>query len=73
MWLIVLSSLILDRAARAEQAVAPKGSTLGPRPDLRAMAERMNANTLTLVTGNPSFIFTAYGNDLAAVSMTETS
>ena len=65
--LIVLSSLILDRAARAEQAVAPKGSTLGPRPDLRAMAERMNANTLTLVTGNPSFIFTAYGNDLAAV------
>jgi TRAP transporter TAXI family solute receptor len=27
----------------------------------------MNANTLTLVTGNPSFIFTAYGNDLAAV------
>ncbi len=62
--LIVLSNLILDRTARAEQA--PKGSTL-PRPDLRALTERMNANTLTLVTGNPSFIFTAYGNDLAAV------
>jgi TRAP transporter TAXI family solute receptor len=39
----------------------------GPRPDLKAIADRMNANTLTLVTGNPSFIFTAYGNDLAAV------
>jgi TRAP transporter TAXI family solute receptor len=65
--LIVLSNLILDRTAQAEQAVVPKGSNIGPRPDLRAMTERMNANTLTLVTGNPSFIFTAYGNDLAAV------
>jgi uncharacterized protein len=27
----------------------------------------MNANTLTLVTGNPNLIFTAYGTDLAAV------
>jgi TRAP transporter TAXI family solute receptor len=65
--LIGLSNLILDRTAQAEQAVAPKGSNVAPRPDLRAMTERMNANTLTLVTGNPSFIFTAYGNDLAAV------
>jgi TRAP transporter TAXI family solute receptor len=65
--LIILSNLILDRTAQAEQAVAPKGSNIGPRPDLRAITERMNANTLTLVTGNPSFIFTAYGNDLAAV------
>jgi uncharacterized protein len=70
--LIVLGNLILDRAAQAEQAIArpsPKGSSisLAPRPDLRAITERMNANTLTLVTGNPSLIFTAYGNDLAAV------
>src|SRR5215470_15731913 len=66
--LIVLSNLILDRAAQAEQAVAaPKGGNVAPRPDLRAITERMNANTLTLVTGNPSFIFTAYGSDLAAV------
>jgi uncharacterized protein len=65
--LIGLSNLILDRTAQAQQVVAPKGSNLAPRPDLRAMTERMNANTLTLVTGNPSFIFTAYGNDLAAV------
>jgi uncharacterized protein len=65
--LIILSHLILDRTAQAQQPAAPKGSNIGLRPDLRAMAERMNANTLTLVTGNPSFIFTAYGNDLAAV------
>ena len=71
--LIVLSSLILDRTAQAEQAVArpapPRpGPSLAPsRPDLRAITERMNANTLTLVTGNPNLIFTAYGSDLAAV------
>src|SRR5262249_3676939 len=72
-WLVVLAGLILGQGAQAEQA-APrtKSGTTGsvapaPRPDLRALTERMNANTLTLVTGNPSFIFTAYGNDLAAV------
>ena len=65
--LIVLSNPILDRTAQAQQSAAPKGSNTGARPDLRAITERMNANTLTLVTGNPSFIFTAYGNDLAAV------
>src|SRR5499433_494698 len=65
--LIGVSNLILDRTAQAQQAGAPKGGSLAPRPDLRAITERMNANTLTLVTGNPSFIFTAFGNDLAAV------
>src|SRR5262249_21524972 len=70
--LIAFGNLILDRTAQAEQAIArpaPKGSStsLPPRPDLRAITERMNANTLTLVTGNPSLIFTAYGSDLAAV------
>jgi TRAP transporter TAXI family solute receptor len=70
--LIVFSSLILDRTAQAEQAVArptsPRsGASLAPRPDLKAITERMNANTLTLVTGNPNLIFTAYGSDLAAV------
>jgi TRAP transporter TAXI family solute receptor len=65
--LIVFGNAILDRTAHAEQAVARnKAANPGPRPDLRAITERMNANTLTLVTGNPSLIFTAYGNDLAA-------
>src|SRR5215467_13996868 len=65
--LVGLSNVILDQAAQAQQTVAPKGSNLAPRPDLRAITERMNANTLTLVTGNPTFIFTVYGNDLASV------
>ena len=66
--LIASTNLFLDRTAQAEQAVArPKASSVAPRPDLRAITERMNANTLTLVTGNPNLIFTAYGTDLAAV------
>src|SRR5215471_8226525 len=35
--------------------------------DLAEMADRMNANTLILVTGNPGFIYSEFGNDLAAV------
>jgi uncharacterized protein len=66
--LIVLGYIFLDRTVQAEQAVArPKASNLAPRPDLKAITDRMNANTLTLVTGNPNLIFTAYGTDLAAV------
>jgi uncharacterized protein len=66
--LIAFGNIILDRTAQAEQAVArPKASNVAPRPDLKAITERMNANTLTLVTGNPNLIFTAYGTDLAAV------
>ena len=70
--LVVLGSLIVDRAAQAQQQpVRPKGSSISvaprPGPDLRAITERMNANTLTLVTGSPNLIFTAYGSDLATV------
>jgi uncharacterized protein len=35
--------------------------------DLAEIADRMNANTVILVTGNPGFIFSELGNDLAAV------
>ena len=34
--------------------------------DLAEIADRMNANTVILVTGNPGFIFSEFGNDLAA-------
>jgi TRAP transporter TAXI family solute receptor len=67
--LALLGGPILDHPALAQQA-APRERAArapGPRPDLRAISEKMNANTLTLVTGNPTFIFTSYGNDLAAV------
>jgi len=37
------------------------------RADLNEIADRMNANTVILVTGNPGFIFSEFGNDLAAV------
>jgi uncharacterized protein len=35
--------------------------------DLQEIADRMNANTLILMTGNPGFIYSEFGNDLAAV------
>jgi TRAP transporter TAXI family solute receptor len=35
--------------------------------ELAEMADRMNANTLIAVTGNPGFIYSEFGNDLAAV------
>jgi uncharacterized protein len=35
--------------------------------DMNEIAERMNANTVILVTGNPGYIFSELGNDLAAV------
>src|SRR5262249_26585649 len=35
--------------------------------DLAEIADRMNANTLIAVTGNPGFIYSEFGNDLAAV------
>jgi hypothetical protein len=34
---------------------------------MNVIADRMNANTLILVTGNPGFIFSELGNDLGAV------
>lgn len=33
----------------------------------KGIAERMNANTVTIVTGRPSLSYSAFGNDLAAV------
>jgi uncharacterized protein len=35
--------------------------------DMNEIADRMNANTLILMTGNPGFIYSEFGNDLAAV------
>lgn len=35
--------------------------------EMNEIADRMNANTVILVTGNPGFIFSELGNDLAAV------
>jgi len=34
---------------------------------LKAITERMNANTLTVVTGPPNFVFSAFADDLATV------
>src|SRR5260370_3938684 len=42
--------------AQTEPAVPRQGSTLAPQPALKAISERMNANTLTLVTRTPSSI-----------------
>jgi len=53
------------------QQQAPKQERVarvaGPRLNLNHLAEQMNANTLTVVTGAPTLIYTAFGYDLAAV------
>src|SRR5262249_47389473 len=67
---IVLAATALDRPAQAEQATA-RDRTARPaataRVDARTIGERMNANTLIVVTASPNLIFTAYGADLATV------
>src|SRR5260370_22263235 len=63
--LLIIS--ILGCSAQTEPAVRRQGSTLAPQPALKAISERMNANTLTVVTGTPSGIFSTFGADLSAV------
>ncbi|HKA71583.1 MAG TPA: TAXI family TRAP transporter solute-binding subunit [Xanthobacteraceae bacterium] len=41
--------------------------TAAARVDARTIGERMNANTLIVVTASPNLIFTAFGADLATV------
>src|SRR6266446_2270491 len=53
--------------AQTEPAVRRQGNALAPQPVLKAISERMNANTLTVVTGTPSGIFSTFGADLSAV------
>jgi TRAP transporter TAXI family solute receptor len=68
--LCTLALLIISIAscsAQTEPAVRRQGSALAPRLDLKAISERMNANTLAVVTGSPSGIFSTFGADLSAV------
>jgi uncharacterized protein len=62
--LLIIS--VLGGLAQTEP-VRRQGSALAPQPDLKAISERMNANTLTVVTGTPSGIFSTFAADLSAV------
>ena len=53
--------------AQTEPAVRRQGNALAPQPDLKAITERMNANTLTIATGPPNFVFSAFADDLSTV------
>jgi len=66
---IVLAGTAFDRPAQAEQATPRDGAvrTAAARVDARTIGERMNANTLIVVTASPNLIFTAFGADLATV------
>src|SRR5215470_16043963 len=63
--LLIIS--VLNCSAQTAPAVRRQGSAPAPQPDLKAISERMNANTLTVVTGTPSGIFSTFGADLSAV------
>lgn len=60
----VCALALLGFAIPAHAQFQPKRET---SRDLNALAERMNANTVIVVTGNPGFIYSEFGNDLAAV------
>jgi len=64
---VLLTISILGCSAQTAPAVRRQGSAPAPQPDLKAISERMNANTLTVVTGTPSGIFSTFGADLSAV------
>jgi uncharacterized protein len=63
--LFLLGVAVLEPAAQ-EQIQIARDTSASPN-DLNGLADRMNANTLTIVTGNPGLVFAAFGNDLAAV------
>jgi TRAP transporter TAXI family solute receptor len=58
------SSLISGQQAHAQQA---GGGGERVRAEMKAIADRMNANTLMLVTATPGLTYAAYGYDLANV------
>src|SRR5262245_32089817 len=66
---VVIAGTAFDRPAHAEQASARDRSARpgAARVDARTIGERMNANTLIVVTASPNLIFTAFGADLATV------
>jgi uncharacterized protein len=67
---IAVSAGLLSEAPLRAQGVGPPeraAGTVAPRRDLNALAEAMNANTVTVVTGSPPLAYAVFGYDLAAV------
>jgi uncharacterized protein len=68
--LVLVGSSAFGGALHAQQAGVRSSRTVAaapPRPDLNGISEKMNANTLTIVTGSPSLAYAVFGYDLAAV------
>jgi uncharacterized protein len=68
--LVLVGSSAFNGALQAQQAAVRPSRTVAaatPRPDLNGISEKMNANTLTIVTGSPSLAYAVFGYDLAAV------
>jgi uncharacterized protein len=61
---VVCALALLGLAMPTNAQFQPKRET---SRDLNEIADRMNANTVIAVTGNPGFIYSELGNDLAAV------
>ena len=68
LWAVILAATAFDRPALAEPAARDRTARpASTRVDARTIGERMNANTLIVVTASPNLIFTAFGADLATV------
>jgi uncharacterized protein len=69
--LAVIASLMPERPVHAQEAIIRERPTRAASSratvDTKSIAERMNANTLTVVIGNPNLVFSSLGYDLATV------
>src|SRR5262245_10178364 len=70
-WIFVcvfISALLtLGSFESAAQAQRRTGAPLPNKPQLGAMGERLNANTIALVSGNPNATYMTIAYDLSAV------
>jgi TRAP transporter TAXI family solute receptor len=58
---------MLAHPLQAQQAAGTAQVTAASQSDLKGIGERMNANTLTVVTSDPALAYAQFGYDLAAV------
>jgi uncharacterized protein len=65
--LFVLSSLLLGQQAFAQQPHRPYGAPLPNKPALGPMGERLNSNTIAIISGNLNATYVTIAYDLSAV------
>jgi TRAP transporter TAXI family solute receptor len=65
--LFVLSTLLLGQQALAQSHRYPSGAPLPNKPQLGAIGERINSNTIAIISGNLNATYVTIAYDLSAV------